>query len=92
MPTLYWMNAPDGADTLDVPDGITIAAVEGGDSEFTIEVNDLALLAAYAVGQQAGVDIAPFPDGADDFGVEGTIEFYGLDETPVNDVAAEESI
>jgi len=90
MPLFYWMNPPDAADTAQVPDGITVTATEGTESDYTIEVYDLEVLAAFAVSQQAGVDIAPFPDGADDFGVEGTLEFYALDETPVNDAAAQE--
>lgn len=92
MPLYYFMNSPDAADTMETPQGITITATESAESDYTIEVSNIEALTAFAVGQQAGVDIAPFPDGADDFGVEGTLEFYGLDETPVNDAAVEESV
>lgn len=94
MAMFYLIGAPEGAEALDVPDGVSIAPAESDmlESDFTITVDTIEGLLSFATAQRLGVDIAPYADGADDMGVEGTLSFYALDEADAETAAAEESI
>jgi len=83
------MGAAEDADTLETPDGVTIAASEGDTplSPFTIEVDNIEALMTFTSDALMGVDIVPFADGADDMGIEGTLEFYPVEDSGTDPAA-----